>query len=141
MPALEAVGVECVALTLGEARLSAPLDRNQNDKGTAFAGSLNGLGLLTGWLLTQRVAFEFSAETQCAVFDARTRFRQPVHGPLLARCKCSLTARTDVLLALEQAGRARWTLEIEVGSETLADAVRMTADYAIWTNKPGPHVP
>ena len=48
MPALKAVGVECVALSPDEVLLVAPLERNQNDKATAFAGSLNGLGLLAG---------------------------------------------------------------------------------------------
>ena len=134
MPALKAVGVECVALSPDEVLLVAPLERNQNDKATAFAGSLNGLGLLAGWMLTQRLAFEFDAAAQCAVYDAHTRFRQPVRSTLRARCRSDTVARAEVLDSLEATGRARWTLDIDVGGRDLDDAVRLRASYAIWVD-------
>ncbi|MEC9407321.1 MAG: YiiD C-terminal domain-containing protein [Pseudomonadota bacterium] len=132
MPALAGIGVECLELRADTVRLTAPLARNQNDKQTAFAGSLSALGMLCGWALTQRVAMEHALHAQCAIYDVHTRFRQPVRTELIAHTRCELSDRRALIDALARAGKARWTLDIEVGSSDLPDAVRLSATYAAW---------
>lgn len=132
MPALQGIGVDCLHLSQDHVRLAAPLARNQNDKQTAFAGSLTALGMLCGWALTQRTAAGVDAAAQCAIFDVQTRFRQPVRGDLMAEVRCEHPAIARLRTDLQSGRKARWTLDIQVGSKACPDAVQLRAAYAAW---------
>lgn len=49
IPITQSMGIEVTDYTGDKIVFSAPLDKNRNDKGTAFAGSLYSLLVLTGW--------------------------------------------------------------------------------------------
>ena len=66
--------------------LTAPLEPNVNDKGTAFGGSMAAIAALTGWTMTTLTPVSY---THLDVYK-----RQPGHCPNSARpCSCRRLAR------------------------------------------------
>lgn len=109
--------------------LSAPLAPNVNDKGTAFGGSLYNLAVLCGWSLLRLKLNEAGLEQKNIVIqEASTRYLLPVSGELQAECRLVPEAWQDFLQALQQRGRARIPLSVNI-SQDGKPAVEFSGTY------------
>ncbi|QBG48468.1 hypothetical protein EGM51_14070 [Verrucomicrobia bacterium S94] len=106
--------------------LCAPLEKNRNDKGTGFAGSISSILTLAGWALMTRKLHEAGLQAEVMVVKSETEFTAPVTGDFMAACETSDAETARVLQELEARGRSR----IELYSE-IPDCARMTASYAV----------
>ena len=119
--------------TDGTIKLTAPLPPNQNDKGTAFAGSISSLLVLAGWgVLTRRLQAE-GIEANIMVTESQTRYRRPVRDQLVATA--TLDDITPLLHQLEtkQRGRMEVTTHLHSNHKCCAS---MTAQFAIFPKNP-----
>jgi thioesterase domain-containing protein len=95
----------------------APLDANRNVHGTAFAGSLYSICVLTGWGATWLVWREHGLAGSIVVADSTIQYRKAVAGDLL--CRCTLNAET-VAAAVQEfraSGRAKLPLSCAVDAD------------------------
>ena len=67
-----------------ELRVSAPLGPNVNDKGTAFAGSLNALMTLAGWGLVHLRLQEAGEDCDIVIHKGELAFTAPIRRPFRA---------------------------------------------------------
>jgi thioesterase domain-containing protein len=110
---------------------SAPLAPNQNNKGTAFAGSLHAALSLAGWMVTQNWADAKLEKQDVVLFKSEITFEKPVTGDF--KVHAELEPGTDLIKVrnmLERRGRARVNVtgKITEGSE---DKVRFMGSYVI----------
>lgn len=133
MPALVGMGVTVETFSAGEVVLRAPLPANANDKGTGFAGSLSAIGMLAGWAMTQQLAEQAVGAAETAIHTGEMVFHTPVRGDIIARCARPQPADIDRFTrTLTRRGKARLQLRVDVGSDSLATAMRLDASYAAW---------
>jgi len=66
--------------------LTAPLEPNLNDKGTAFGGSMAAIAALTGWALTTLALREHGEIAEIVIVDSRLKFLRPVREAIVAEC-------------------------------------------------------
>ncbi len=96
-------------------QLSAPLDANINDKGTAFGGSLATLATITGWCYTTLLA-EHVGDNEVVVADSQLRYLKPLKGRLVSHCSLSdLTVKEKFITDLNNKNRASLQLEVTIG--------------------------
>ena len=87
MPPVAAMQVSIAGFDGDCLRLDAPLDRNVNDKGCAFGGSLASLMTLACWgLATMRIQGA-GMEADVFVADSQVRYLAPLYGDLQAKPK------------------------------------------------------
>ena len=112
----------------------APLQPNRNLHGTAFAGSLFSLCVLTGWGATWLKFRERGLPGVIVVADSRIQYRKAVTGELLCRCTLDVTAVDAALAAFASTGRLRLdlTCTIDVGEKR---AVNFTGTYVVHAAK------
>jgi thioesterase domain-containing protein len=65
--------------------VTAPLEPNSNHIGTAFGGSLHGLGTLSAWGLLW-VLLRAHPDVSLVIRDSRMRYLEPANGPLRSCC-------------------------------------------------------
>lgn len=89
-------GLVIETLTMELTRVSAPLDCNYNIHGTAFAGSLYSVGVLSCWSAVQMMAMMYADVSDVAAFhghvvakNASIRYRKPVNNDFV--CDVKLT--------------------------------------------------
>jgi thioesterase domain-containing protein len=116
--------------------LSAPLDCNHNDKGTAFAGSISSLATMSGWIaLMLWTKDHYDGEFQVAVAHADIHYKKPVLTDFKARATLPHgDALTQLRKTLAHKGRGKAQLHIEVYDEH-GVAVIQVAEYAVWRVK------
>lgn len=108
----------------------APLTLNRNVHGTAFAGSLFSLCVLTGWGATWLKLRERGLSGTIVVADSRIQYRKAVSGPLVCRCTPDASAFERGLAEFQSTGRLRVDLvcTIDVGDR---HAVNFTGTYVV----------
>ena len=126
IPLSEAMQFSIEALDLDAIHVSAPLEPNVNIHGTGFAGSIYSVAVLTGWALCTHLIEAFGLDAELVVASAEIRYRAPVTGRLECRCQCSEDQRDAFRQALENAGRGKLPLEIDVGE---APQARLSATF------------
>ncbi len=105
--------------------LKAPLARNTNPKGTAFAGSINALLTLAGWGLIWLVLKELDIPGDIVIQNSSIGYVQPVTGDFAATCHRPTQADIDRMgQTLKKKGKAR----IELSAEIYQDD-RIAADF------------
>ncbi len=122
----QALGIEVSNHWKNGIELCAPLDKNLNDKGTGFAGSLSSILTLSGWALITRELQEVGISANVMVVTSETEFTAPVTGDFTATCETTDAKIARVLQNLQNNGRSRMTLQSEIPG-----CARMTASYAI----------
>ena len=128
-----AMGIRVASYDGDELALTAPLDRNANDKGTAFAGSLYSLAVLTGWGLLFIKTAEADLAAKIMVYESTISYHCPVREDLTATCRAPAPSDlADVFQTFRETGKgkARLTVEIRAGTEV---AVTFTGKFAIRT--------
>jgi thioesterase domain-containing protein len=102
--------------------LRAPLEPNANFKGTAFAGSLYSVAVLTGWAWVTRYLAARGVAADAVIQESSVRFLSPVQGELRASTAAPSDAHIDKFRKmLQRAGRGRIRLRVEINyGDTLA---------------------
>jgi thioesterase domain-containing protein len=106
IPLASALAIEVASCTPEEIVVRAPLAPNRNLHGTAFAGSLFAVCVLTGWGATWRALKERATEGVIVVAESRIKYRRAVSGDLLCRCRPDADDVERRLAGLAASGRA-----------------------------------
>lgn len=111
--------------------LKAPLDRNVNDKGTAFGGSLFSLAVLSGWGLLFLKLKEENLSGEIVIHESSISYRLPVTGVLEARCSIPEGEEyADLIERLRAGGRGKISLETDLMRESRV-AVSFKGRYVV----------
>ena len=113
----------------GEVEISAPLAPNKNLHGTAFAGSLATLGLISGWVALDRALHDADVKAHLVAQKNECIFHAPATQELRAVARIPAEEWMHFLNALHSKGRARISVVTEIrAGATLA--VTHTGTYA-----------
>lgn len=130
IPLAAAMGIEVLAIESGELTVSAPVAKNINVHGTAFAGSLFSVAVLAGWGSVWLALRHAGLEGRIVVVDSRIRYLRPVTGEILCRCRPDPDRVAEALRDLTAAGRATLPVTSSIDWRG-ARAVEFAGDYAI----------
>ena len=130
MPPVAAMSVSIHRFDEERLSLLAPLDRNVNDKGCAFGGSLASLMTLACWgLATMRIQGA-GMEADVFVADSQVRYLAPLYADLDAEAHAAPDSDWQVFLdTLAERGRARIELLARVRLPDGADAATLRARF------------
>lgn len=110
--------------------VTAPLPPNRNVHGTAFAGSLFSLCVLTGWGATWLKLREHGLMGMIVVAKSSIDYHKAVTGELVCRVTPGEADVTAALTRFRDKGRARLPLECTI--EAAGDrAVTFVGQYAV----------
>jgi len=98
----------------------APLADNVNVHGTGFAGSLYSVGALTAWALTTYMLEQTGHDADVVMAKAEIRYKQPVITDIVCQCELEAESREVFLKHLENRGRARLSLLVDIGEASEA---------------------
>ena len=90
IPLAASLAIEVAVCARDELALRAPLAPNRNLHGTAFAGSLFSVCVLTGWGAAWLALEQRGIEGVIVVSDSRIQYRKAVTGDLVCRCRPDL---------------------------------------------------
>ena len=110
---LQAMDAQLTAFDGTRLRLDAPLDKNFNDKGTGFAGSIASVAALSGWaFLSLQLAKRFSElANEVAIYHCDLSYAQPITGDFHGVARLAAGQDLDALFA-RLADRGRGKIEI-----------------------------
>lgn len=120
IPLSDAMQFSIIDLSLDTIQVAAPLEPNINIHGTGFAGSIYSVGVLTGWALCTHILDELGIEADLVVARAEIRYRAPVSGDLECNCVCSEAQRESFCQGIDEVGKGKLLLDIEVGDDRQA---------------------
>ena len=120
IPLSDAMQFSISDLSLDAIEVAAPLEPNVNIHGTGFAGSIYSVGVLTGWALCTHILDELGIEADLVVARAEIRYCAPVNGDLACSCKCSAAQRESFSSGIDEVGKGKLLLDIEVGGDRQA---------------------
>ncbi len=86
IPISQFMGITVGEYTGNSLVLTAPLQQNINDKGTAFGGSLSILLTLAGWGLVTLKAQAENFDCDIVIHRGAIHYQHPVDGELVASC-------------------------------------------------------
>ncbi len=130
IPLAAAIGIEVAGAADGELVVHAPLAPNRNLHGTAFAGSLFSVCVLTGWGAMWLALRGAARDGTIVVRDGRIRYRKAVTGTLIVRCRPDPDALAEALAQLAAEGRCALELECRLDPQA-APAVMFEATYVV----------
>lgn len=112
--------------------MSAPLDVNINDKGTAFGGSLYSLCLMAGWGLTCLISRELGFQGDLVIAHSEIEFVRPLRGELRAQAhKPSDELLQGFKARFEDKGRASLRHQVDVLDDNGELCARYKGKYAL----------
>jgi thioesterase domain-containing protein len=141
IPLATALAIEVASCTPEEIAVRAPLAPNRNLHGTAFAGSLFAVCVLTGWGAAWRALKERATEGLIVVADSQIRYRRAVTGDLLCQCRPNVDDVEQRLAELAASGRASLPLVCTIDQDGKR-AVTFEGEYVVHRKgeSRGPHV-
>lgn len=107
IPISRHLGLRVDAYEGHELRISAPLGPNVNDKGTAFAGSLNALMTLAGWGLVNLRLQEGGENCDIVIHKAELLFSAPIRTGFQAVATVTDSDWSAGMRRLKSRGRGR----------------------------------
>jgi thioesterase domain-containing protein len=134
IPLATALAIEVASCSRDELAVRAPLAPNRNLHGTAFAGSLFSICVLTGWGAVWLALRQHAAEGLIVVADSRIQYRKAVNGDLLCRCRPDLDALERGLADLAASGRASLPLVCTLDQDGRR-AVTFEGEYVVHKRK------
>jgi thioesterase domain-containing protein len=137
IPLANALAIEVASCTPEELVVRAPLAANRNLHGTAFAGSLFAVCVLTGWGAAWRALKTRSAEGLIVVADGRIKYRRAVTGDLVCVCRPDPDLVEQRLAGLAASGRASLSLVCTIDHDGKR-AVTFEGEYVVHS-KAAPH--
>lgn len=134
IPLTSSMGIRVVGLVNQKLHVKAGFDRNRNLHGTAFAGSLYSICVLTGWGAAW-IALQMAGVSASIVAQtANIRYLRPVSGELRSVCALPELVATGQLDELTGSGRCRLKLACEVPADT-GPAALFRGVYALRVKK------
>jgi thioesterase domain-containing protein len=129
IPLTAAMGVRLLRSAPGEVEIAAPLAPNLNFHGTAFAGSLATLGLISGWVALDRALHGTELKAHLVAQKSECIFHAPATQELRAIARLPAEEWAQFIAALRHKRRARIGVVTEIrAGDTLA--VTHTGTYA-----------
>ncbi len=124
------LGIQVTDWSDGQVTLAAPLERNLNDKGTAFAGSIASMLSLAGWAAITLALREAGMEAEVMIVKSEIDYTAAVRSCLFAEAAVSSREAERVIQELNERGRSRISLEARLHSDG-TDCARMSGSYAL----------
>jgi thioesterase domain-containing protein len=134
IPLAAAMAIEIASCARDELVVRAPLAPNRNLHGTAFAGSLFSLCVLTGWGATWLALKQRGLDGAIVVADSRIRYRKAVSGDIVCRCRPDLALIERSLARLAATGRADVPLVCTIDQDDKR-AVTFEGEYVVHSKK------
>ncbi len=106
IPPAAAMEIQVAAYDGRTLTVHAPLAANRNVHGTAFAGSLFSVCVLTGWGATWLALRERGLAGSIVVADSQIKYRKAVSGDLLCRCTTEPQSLDAAFAGIASSGRA-----------------------------------
>jgi len=132
------MAIEVASCARDELVVRAPLAPNRNVHGTAFAGSLFSICVLTGWGAAWLALRRRGLDGAIVVADSRIRYRKAVNGDVVCRCRPDPAVVEQSLAELQAHGRATLRLVCAIDQDDKR-AVTFEAEYVVHSTK-GPHL-
>ena len=123
IPVTQHLGLEVVAREGRGLVLAAPLAKNVNHEGTAFAGSVNAVATLAGWGLVWLTLREAGQEGHVVLQDSTVRYLEPIDDDFVAHAIAPSPEAVERLLGAvrrHRRGRIGLTVEVRGGERRLA---------------------
>lgn len=130
IPIAAAIDVRIESCAAGELVVRAPHAPNRNVHGTAFAGSLFSVCVLTGWGMTWLALQQRGLGGLIVVADSRIQYRKAVTGDIVCRCNVAPAALDEALASYTATGRAKLALTCTVDVDDKR-AVTFDGDYVV----------
>lgn len=112
--------------------LSAPLDENINDKGTAFGGSLYNVCVSAAWGISSLKAEELGCRGELVVAKAEIEYLRPLRETLRAQAEAP---SEEVLQHFQESflrhGKASFEISVRVKDSQGRDCARFLGKYAL----------
>lgn len=126
IPVTQHLGLEVVSYDDTGLKLAAPLSKNVNHEGTAFAGSVNAVATLAGWGWVWLTLRELGHSGHIVLQDSAVDYLKPIKTDFIARCVPSSETEISRLVAgVTRHGRGRVALTVEIRTgEVLAARFR-----------------
>ena len=126
----QALGIELSEWDGRRVTLSAPLEPNRNDKGTAFAGSIDALLDLAGWSAITLALRDAGIEAEVMIVKSKTEYMAAARSDMTATATITKEETDRMMAELQARGRSRTSLSssVESGNERCAAAA---AHYAV----------
>ena len=134
IPLANALAIEVASCTPEEIVVRAPLAANRNLHGTAFAGSLFAVCVLTGWGAAWCALKARSAKGLIVVADSRIRYRKAVTGDIVCVCRPDADDVERRLAGLAASGRASLPLVCTI-DQAGKRAVLFEGEYVVHTRE------
>ena len=134
IPLAASLAIEVAACARDELAVRAPLAPNRNLHGTAFAGSLFSVCVLTGWGAAWIALAQRGIEGLIVVSESRIQYRKAVTGDLVCRCRPDLELVEQRLAGLTQSGRATLPLACSIDQDGRR-AVAFDGEYVVHLKK------
>ncbi len=137
IPLTQAMQLTVIQADPNQLEISAPLEPNRNVHGTAFAGSLYALGMLTAWTLITQFLRTEGVDAVMVQQSGGIDYLRPVTDRI--RCRCSINEETFARFrrALEETGRSRLEAEVTIGSQDSGEpAARLHGRFAARLRQP-----
>ncbi len=116
IPPAAAMAIEVVGHDGHTLAVRAPLSANRNIHGTAFAGSLFSVCVLTGWGATWLALRERGLAGAIVVADSQIRYRKAVSGDLVCRCTTEPQSLDAAFAGFTESGRATLALSCTINA-------------------------
>ena len=133
IPPAAAMAIQVAAYDGRTLTVRAPLAANRNVHGTAFAGSLFSVCVLTGWGTLWLALRERGLEGSIVVADSQIRYRKAVSGDLVCRCTTE-SQSLAVFAGFAASGRASVPLSCTINAGDKL-AVAFEGTYVVHTKK------
>lgn len=112
--------------------LSAPLDENINDKGTAFGGSLYNLCVSAAWGMSSLKAKELGCHGELVVAKAEIEYLRPLRETLKAHAEAP---SEDVLQHFQESymrhGKGKFEVNVLIKDSQNQDCAKFVGKYAL----------
>lgn len=115
--------------------LTAPLEPNLNDKGTAFGGAMAAIAALTGWAITTITLRDHGETAEIVIIDSTLKFLRPVRETIIAECVPPDAVMVETFIErYRQRGKARWTVDVVVRADG-EPAMTFKGHYGVFRGK------
>jgi thioesterase domain-containing protein len=132
IPVTLAFGVQIISASADGVRLRAPLKPNLNAHGTAFAGSIASLTILSGWIWLFLDLRRHALHYRPVVRRHSIEYFKPLSGPFDAVCQAPARSIAAMFRQnLIERGRARLSLESSVINSESGLAASATGEYVV----------
>jgi thioesterase domain-containing protein len=132
IPVTLAFGIRVVSADEDGVRLRAPLEPNLNVRGTAFAGSIASLAILSGWIWLFLDLRRHALHYRPVVRRHSMEYLMPLSGPFDAVCQAPARSTAAMFRQdLIERGRARLWLESSVFNSQSDLAASAKGEYVV----------